>query len=174
MQTKKEASELTAAELHAKIQYDISKERVGILRHNDIIGVLEPHNGKTITRRLNKVLEPIGAQLAFKYGMIYVSFRKEYNEESHEHLLAYDNNPVVNTANFHTNTDCCCGDAAVKRNEQREKELNHVNAMVAALNEFKEAVNVFSAATKGNGHVAYYIEQAAKAKLQDAFLWRIS
>lgn len=164
---------LTADQIRRNLQDITATEEMAVCRHKAIVKALQRHDGKKITRRMNTDLAPIKAKLAFRYGMIYVSFDKPGTYETYDHLLAYDSNPVLDLAKFEE-FDACYGRAAEERIPTYHAVIRSQKPeqAAAALAEFQKAARAFHAATAE--FRPYPVQEAAKATLNELFSWRIS
>jgi len=164
---------MTAEQLRTSFAEQIATERAAIERHSQVVETLRRHEGKKITKRLNKDLEKIGARLSFRYGMIYVTFQSKGSMDTFDHLLAYDNDPTVNLTKFEE-WDASQGRAAIERNQSRETYLHtsKPEQAVQALADFQAAAKAFQVALAING--THEVAEAAKQTLKELFYWRIS
>lgn len=162
---------MTADILRQKVRKDFDTEQEGIARHDAVSAALARHEGKKITRRMDRDLEKINAHLTFRYGMIYAVFPKHGTHETHDHLLAYDSDPVFTQAGFER-TDSCHAEPARVRNAERQQWLstNDAEACAQAVAEFEQAILKLKEVP--GGPAAYAVRADLQAKLEHHLGWR--
>lgn len=165
---------MDAATIRRLITEDIAREEEAINRHRQIVEVMARHEGKKITKRMDKDLARIGMRLSDRYGMTYVvaasgtAWKTDFS-----HQISYDTDPFYRREKFE-GYDLCQGKAAESRNVERRAWLatSEPEQLAAKLKGVLQAIDDY--ATAPFGPAAHAVHEVVKKTLEKKFLWRVS
>ncbi len=150
-----------------------AREEQGIIFHNEVTEVLKKFDGKKPTKHIANEFQKLHPELTVnwrvEYGMYHLEFwgdsiGRNY-QDRYSMLIGYDTHPIVDLDKWQE-YDACYGNAAIKRNQERDGLLSDqawLGNITEAINEFNKA-HTFLKAMLGDSLTipdSYYIEKLA-------------